>query len=277
MKTLYVSDLDGTLLRPDASLSAFAREVIGDLLARDILFTVASARSVVSMKELLGDLPFALPVVGFNGGTVNDWSTGQVLRSAVMDASTARQIVEAARSVDLSPLISTTGTADRIRYTVSVNAGMDAFLAERIAAGDSRLSQVESLEPALSDPVLCTTIIGDADVLERLSARLDPEIGDAARPQLYVNPYGPRWSWLTYNGPGATKAQGIDALLSLGGLDPSTRVVVFGDARNDLEMFERADHAVATANALPEVREVADEVIGSNADDAVTHWLSERL
>ena len=57
MATLYVSDLDGTLLQPDATLSRFARSGLEELLADGALFTVASARSVVSMNAILGALP----------------------------------------------------------------------------------------------------------------------------------------------------------------------------------------------------------------------------
>jgi len=277
-RTLYVSDLDGTLLRPDASLSPETRDVILDLLDRQVLFTVASARSVVSIRECLGDLPIALPIIGFNGGTVNEWSTGQVMRSATLSAEVARTIVSAAQGVGLSPMVSTTGSRDWLRYTTSVNAGMDAFIAEREAARDGRLKKVADLDEALSDPVLCTTLIGDAATLEVLAEDLSQRIGDAASPQLYENPYGPHWSWLTYNGPDANKARGIDALLDVVGLEPSrTRVVVFGDAHNDVEMFARADHAVATQNAMPSVRALAHEVIGSNADDAVARWLREHV
>jgi 5-amino-6-(5-phospho-D-ribitylamino)uracil phosphatase len=277
-RTLYVSDLDGTLLRPDASLSPETRDVVSGLLDRQVLFTVASARSVVSIRECLGDLPISLPIIGFNGGTVNEWRTGRVLRSATLSTEVAQTIVSAAQQVGLSPMVSTTGARDWLRYTTSVNAGMDAFITEREAAGDGRLKRVSTLDEALCDPVLCTTIIGDAMVLEALAKDLSQRIGDAASPQLYENPYGPHWSWLTYNGPDANKARGIDALLDVVGLDPAkTRVVVFGDAHNDVEMFARADHAVATQNAAPAVRALADEVIGSNAEDAVARWLRDQI
>ena len=52
MPTLYITDLDGTLLRSDATLSAFSRSVLTDLLSRGVLFTVASARSVTSIRSI---------------------------------------------------------------------------------------------------------------------------------------------------------------------------------------------------------------------------------
>ena len=44
MKTLYVSDLDGTLLRSDAKTSAYTNQVIHQLTSDGILFSYATAR-----------------------------------------------------------------------------------------------------------------------------------------------------------------------------------------------------------------------------------------
>jgi hypothetical protein len=50
-------------------------------------------------------------------------------------------------------------------------------------------------------------------------------------------------------------------------------VVVFGDYLNDLDMFRIAGHAVAMENALQEVKDSANEIIGSNAQGAVLQYL----
>ena len=65
MNTIYVSDLDGTLLRDDATLSAFSRNVLRELLRNDIPFTVASARNVTSIRAILAGLKLHLPVIEF--------------------------------------------------------------------------------------------------------------------------------------------------------------------------------------------------------------------
>jgi len=274
VNTLYVSDLDGTLLRPNATLSDYSGRILLDLLQSGGLFSVASARSVVSMREILGDVPISLPTVGFNGGTINNWNTGATLRTACLESDVARHIVEATQRVDLSPFVSTDATVDRIRYTELVNAGMHWFLDERKAAGDPRLAHVDSFEPAYDEDVLCITVIADMDDLEPLHEGLERTVGGRTQPQLYLSPYGPKWSWLTFNGPTATKAHGIDTLIALAGLDSDTRVVVFGDAHNDIEMFARADYAIAPSNAHPDILAAADEVIGPNTEDAVARWLA---
>ena len=50
---LYVSDLDGTLLQDDATLSPASRQILTSLLEEGLPLTVASARSVVSMQQML--------------------------------------------------------------------------------------------------------------------------------------------------------------------------------------------------------------------------------
>ena len=53
MDRLYISDLDGTLLRNDGGISVFSRDTLNSMIADGLPFTVASARSVVSMKMIL--------------------------------------------------------------------------------------------------------------------------------------------------------------------------------------------------------------------------------
>ena len=53
--------------------------------------------------------------------------------------------------------------------------------------------------------------------------------------------------------------------------------MAFGDARNDLAMLAWAGTGVAMADAHPSVREVADEVTGTNAEDGVAAWIERHL
>ena len=70
--------------------------------------------------------------------------------------------------------------------------------------------------------------------------------------------------------PGATKALAIRRLARTLGAE---RIVVFGDNRNDLPMFEIADLAVAVSNAIPEVLERADIIIGDHNSSAVAEFI----
>ena len=71
----------------------------------------------------------------------------------------------------------------------------------------------------------------------------------------------------------ASKARAILKLKELWGCG---RVVSFGDAVNDLPMFEISDECYAVANAVDELKAAATGVIGSNEDDGVAKWLLDR-
>ena len=68
-KILYVSDLDGTLMRNDETLSGFTVRTLNELIGQGLAFTYATARSVESARKIAGDLKLSLPVVQKRGST----------------------------------------------------------------------------------------------------------------------------------------------------------------------------------------------------------------
>ena len=67
---LYISDLDGTLLRSGAKLSDRSYRVLQRMLDLEVPFTIATARSIVSVREILKGLPLKLPVICSNGAYI---------------------------------------------------------------------------------------------------------------------------------------------------------------------------------------------------------------
>ena len=72
----------------------------------------------------------------------------------------------------------------------------------------------------------------------------------------------------------ATKA---NAALQLKEMLGCGHLVVFGDGRNDLSLFSVADECYAMNNAVPELKEIATGVIGSNNEDGVAKWLEANM
>ena len=70
----------------------------------------------------------------------------------------------------------------------------------------------------------------------------------------------------------ASKSHATQQLKELLGCE---KLVVFGDGKNDVDMFELADEAYAVANAVPELKAKATAVIGGNNEDGVAKWLLE--
>ena len=82
-KTLYVSDLDGTLMRNDETLSQDTVRIINELVEKGLAFTYATARSIESARAITGGLRLKLPVITRNGAVLADNMTGKHLERAL--------------------------------------------------------------------------------------------------------------------------------------------------------------------------------------------------
>jgi Cof subfamily protein (haloacid dehalogenase superfamily) len=275
MTTLYVSDLDGTLVRDDLTLSDGARRDLLALLGEGALITMASARSVTSIRAILGDLPFALPIIEFNGAFLSEYRTGRHEIVNAIPAPLARGIFDALIDGGCEPYVSAfDGSRDLVYYREIVNEGMATYFAERAAFKDERLRRVDDLAATLDGSTVCLTVIERAGRLDPLQASLAAAYGDRVVLTSYDYRYFPGWKFFTVHDRRATKNQAITALRRTRGLEEA-ELVVFGDDVNDLGMMRIADRPVAMANAKPEVKVLAAEVIGSNNEDSVVRYIRQ--
>ena len=81
MKTLYVSDLDGTLLRHDETISRFTIQTINALVKIGLLFSYATARSIVTASRVTNGLSNQIPVILYNGASIRRPGTYELLAS----------------------------------------------------------------------------------------------------------------------------------------------------------------------------------------------------
>jgi Cof subfamily protein (haloacid dehalogenase superfamily) len=275
METLYVSDLDGTLIRDDLTLSHEARSDLCALLDEGALITVASARSVTSIRAILGDIPFPLPIVEFNGAFLSEYRTGRHEIVNAIPAPLAQEIFAALVDGGCEPYISSfDGAHDLVFYREIANEGMAAYFAERVAFKDERLRRVDDLAAILDGGTVCLTVIERAERLDPVHASLAAAFGDQLVLTSYDYRYFPGWKFFTAHDRRATKDQAIAALRKARGLEEA-KLVVFGDDVNDVGMMRAADRPIAMANAKPEVIALAREVIGSNNEDSVVRCIRQ--
>jgi Cof subfamily protein (haloacid dehalogenase superfamily) len=273
--TLYVSDLDGTLLRDDATLSERSRGILSGLLGDGLRFTVASARSVVAMQQLLVGLTLELPVIEFNGAFLSDLTTGRHLVTNSLDRAVVEDVFQMIVDRGCVPLVSTfDGRDDRLYYTGVRNPGEDWYVGDRIAASDRRLRQEDDLHSHLSEAVVCLTTIDRGDLMADLRDSIVERHGDAVATNCFESMYSLGWHWLTVYDRRATKDQALARLVEGWGLE-GAELVVFGDGQNDIPMFEMADRAVAVENAANVLKIHATDVIGSNNDDSVALFVRD--
>lgn len=273
MPPIYVSDLDGTMLRPDATLGEVSRTGLQRLLAAGIPVTVASARSALTMREVMAGVPFTLPVVTFNGICTVDLASGRRLKVRHLAAEVLASVMDSFSVGGLEPLVvSSDGAADHSSFRRIANEAMDWYIGSRRSWGDQRLRELPDLAPSLRETVFGINAIERSHVVHGVREHLERELGDRVGVNVFEDCYYPGWHWLMVSDGRANKGHAVAELLADHGYDPAD-LVAFGDNHNDLGMMRLAGRAVAVANAAEEVRAMAHDCIDSNATDSVVRYM----
>ena len=270
-QTLYVSDLDKTLMRSDATLSDFTVETVNSLVSRGLAFTYATARSIQSARTIAGGLKLALPVVTRNGAVLADNSTGRILEKAVFTEDEVRMLKELLPELPACGFVSCFLGDEMIKTFMAGQhtRGLEGYL--EYYREDPAMVQAFDLDGLFCGQPGYVTLIGDREYIAPLAERVSKYPGweclfqkDSYREEEY---------WLEICPRNCTKAKSLLKLKEQYGF---RKLVVFGDSLNDLTMFRSADEAYAVSNAMDELKAAATGVIGSNDEDAVALFLRRR-
>lgn len=276
-RTLIVSDLDGTLMRDDGQVSEYSKSVIKELLAKGHLFTIASARSLVSIRRLFAGIDLQLPVVSYNGAVVSHLHSTDYESITALDASVFKKVLVVIDELGLEPFVSTYASGAEHRYFRNIrNEGMSYVMNDLIENRDRRLIQVDDFSLAMQEPILEVNIIGNLAEADEFYARMQRVIGQRVGYVRFESRYKPGSHWVSLASPMVSKASGCEKLVREHGLDPKN-LLVFGDEDNDRKMFMYAGQGVAVANAIPAIKALASEQIGHCNDDSVAKYLASRF
>ncbi len=271
MRTLYVTDLDGTLLNTKDRINPESLRIINELVGRGMLFTYATARSLESARVVAQGLTLTMPVIVYNGAFIMHPGSGEMISSLYFskeEAGFIRQILEQAQ---ISPLVySFVENRERVSWNITrENDGIRRYLSKR--KGDRRLRPLEGAEGLYGGNVFYYTCIGEKEELLPLYEIFskDGRFRCTIQQELYRPEY-----WCEIMPCKATKAEAIKTLKGLWNCD---RIVSFGDAINDIPMFELSDECYAVENAVPELKKAATGIIDSNDRDGVAKWLERNV
>jgi len=268
-KTLYVSDLDGTLLLPSQVVSDYTADAINSLTAEGMLFSYATARSIATSSKAAAGISANIPIITNNGVFIKDSKTGRNIHANYFTPEEAWEICCAHNELGLYPIVySTRPHGEKFTYCHKlITPETIAFLETR--RGDARDNPIDDPAQQCEGEVFYFAMMGGGEKLQQLFNRYESRFYCV----LSTNVYGSD-RWLEIMPKAATKASAVLQLKEILGCD---RVICFGDAENDIPMFRIADEAYAMANAVPELKAIATGVIGSNAEDGVAHWLLEHF
>ena len=275
-KKIYITDLDGTLLRNDATLSPYSRDKLIELIETGVNFSVASARSIVSLKPILKDIPFQLPVIEINGSFITDFATGSHIIINDMAKDVIQDVFDRVVSHNCLPFLSAyDGTQDRLYYQTMPNDGMQWYLDDRITNNDHRVTKITDLTNAFDNNIVAFTVINTYENLLDLAEEMNRQYSGTLQMHFFENPYSPPWYWLTIHDKKACKSHAVKELCEYAGADLND-LVVFGDNLNDVNMFKLAKTAVAVENATDEIKSHATTIIGTNEQDSVVKYIAEK-
>ena len=267
MKTLYVSDLDGTLLRSDQKTSGYTNEMINALVKDGMLFSYATARSWNTAHKVTDGLTAAFPVIVYNGAFIRDNASGKLLAENFFEKSGAVKLVDELIESGVHPIVyAFLEGEEKFSYQKDeINAPTRDFVLSR--AGDSRDRLVSDRKELTAGEIFYITCIDEPEKLLPFFERCRDVYHCIYQRDIYSGE-----QWLEIMPKEASKSHAIIQLKTLLGCD---RLVVFGDGINDLDMFHIADEAYAVENAVPELKAAATAVIVSNDEDGVAKWLRE--
>jgi len=269
MKPLYITDLDHTFLRSDLSLSPYSIEAWNSK-ARHATMGVATARSYTKSKELLSKLHINAPMILLDGAIIVT-PERQIIDLKTIGKELGDEIVQLGLRYDIDPFI--IGIKDK-----DIN---EAFLYPR-RLNDYQKSVLKGYrdDPRMQfnpdnrtmEENLKIVYFGYEAQLRPLYEAIKETFGNMVEAKMSPEKYGGGW-FLTLLHPEGDKAHALQKVTEYLDADMA-HVTVFGDSVNDIGMFKLAGTSVAVANALDEVKAVADIILPhTNDEDAVAKYL----
>jgi len=249
---LVVSDVDGTLLTKNKTLTDDAKSAVRRLRDAGIGFTITSSRPTIGMGFLIEPLAITLPVGSFNGSCIVDPQLNPIEQHLIPPAA-------AQRCLDIMNEFG----VDIWLFTNDLwltRNGDGEYVPNERRAIRADPTIVADFTPYLS--AACKIVGASADValLQRCEAAMQEALGaqaTAVRSQSF---------YLDVTPPGCDKGTFVQAMAKRMGISTDA-VATIGDMENDLAMFRTSGVSIAMGNATDDVKKAATHVTTSNEDE----------
>jgi len=269
MKILYVTDLDGTLLNSSDKISKYTIKVLNELIENGMCFSYATARSLTSSAVVTNGLATNIPVVIYNGTFIVNAYTKEKLFSLYFSEKEKKIIMDFLNKHSIYPLVyGYVNEEEKVSWIIGKeNDGIKNYVNSR--KGDKRLRPVKTKEELYCGELFYFTCIEEKNELLNIHNHFKNknEFNCTFQQELYREEY-----WCEIMPKKATKG---NAIITLKEKMKCDKIISFGDAINDIPMFEISDESYAVENAVDELKKYATGIIKSNENDGVAHWLIE--
>lgn len=275
-KTLFVTDLDGTLLSSDSRVSSASAEMLNEAISKGALFSIATARTPSTVSWLLRDVNANLPFIVMTGAALWSKQTGKFSDAITIKPCSAASILEIIRKHSLPAFVyCLKNDKIHIYHTGPLSEMERKFIDERVDSDYKVFHIPENGCSEMPDPLDDVSLFYAMQPSELVEATyLDIKREVDCNPIFYHDMFGKETGIMEVFSPLASKANAVEKLKQMTGAE---RVVAFGDNLNDLPMLRVADVAVAVENAVDEVKTAADIIIPPNTSDSVARFILESV
>lgn len=251
---LFISDIDGTLVRRDKSLGEPVADAFKRLEAAGVRTSLISARPLSGVTALATRLGIDAPVGAYNGGTLARLD-GTVLTADRLARDVAARALELLDAPQVTPWV----FADGLWHTTTLD---NPHTNSERKSADAEPVLVKHFDALLDRVDKIVGVSDELDFLAELDARAKRAL-DGRATVARSQPY-----YLDVTGPRADKGVGVTAIAQALGV-PLDQTAVIGDGHNDVAMFKVAGLSIAMGQGAQDVRDAADHVTLSNVEDGV--------
>ena len=273
---VIIMDVDGTLTNKNKIITDKTKNALLKAQAAGAILILASGRPTSGLmdlaKELKMDENHGL-LVSYNGSKVIDCETHKVLFNEAMRVEEGQAVLEHLKQFNVRPMI------DKDDY-MYVNDVFDNeiyykgkplnIIQYEARGGKYKLCEKEDLAAFANYPLNKILTAGDPEYLQAHYKEMMEPFKDTLSCMFTSDVY------FEFTAKGIDKAKALDTVLIPMGYKKE-EMIAFGDGHNDASMIKYAGIGVAMANAVEDLKQIADEVTLSYEEDGIAHTLSKYI
>ncbi len=274
MTKWFVTDMDGTFLDDDKKISPHSKSVIKRLKDKGIKFIIATGRADIAVKNYYNEMGLEDLTISCNGSFIRNQKTGEIIYEKHLNMNEIKIIHD-------TYLKNTDGTVEFHLYTPNY------IYCDKCSNNIKRIRKYEKINNAKYK----TPVIIEKDVISSIeknndkcykvmiysdNKRILEEIFDKIKEKIDVEGRFSADNFFDISSKGTSKSNGIQKVADYYNLKIED-AIAFGDGFNDIDMLEMVGKGICPINAKKEIRDICDEVIGSNNDYSILKYMEDYL
>ena len=262
---LIVFDLDGTLLDDEGQIGNETKKLIYELKGLGIQFTFATKRPMSSLSEYVGELKLETPIISLDGALIQNHSgKTTVFESFVPE----KYVLKSLNLADKFSLKICLCLSDAIYYTKA-----NSSIPELLDKFGAVFKEIPSYDKLVSKSLEVVIAGEQIEMLSYVNSRLRFPASIGLDTSFFKSDFRPGVYYLEVRKGGSSKGKSLKRLVKFLKIN-LRQTAVIGDWYNDISLFNTRAIKIAVANAVPEIKQLADFITGrSNNEEGVAEFL----